>query len=239
MMNRIPTTHVGSLPRPERLLAVMQAAASGKAIDEARLRNETRKAVAEVVAKQAALGIDFVSDGEMSKPDYATYVTERLSGFDGTWQGHVAQDLAEFPAFSRHLVRTGAVVPRAGGACCRGEVSMRGMDALHQDLAAFGAAIGQHPPTGTFLNAASPGVITVFQKNEYYPTDDAYIEAVAAAMRPEYETIVAAGHQLQIDCPDLAMGRHLAFADLTDEEFLVIVRRHVDALNEATEPLGS
>jgi 5-methyltetrahydropteroyltriglutamate--homocysteine methyltransferase len=192
-----------------------------------------RDAVAEVVERQAATGIDLVSDGEFSKPSYATYVAERLTGFGGSWKGEVAGDLRDFKEYARHLVEIGGVVPRAGNSCCQGPVTVKDTSGLEEDLTNLKAAVAVGHPTGAFMNAASPGVVAVFQKNEYYPTETAYIEAVAEALRPEYEAIVAAGFQLQLDSPDLAMGRHLCFQDLDDAGFLKIIDRNVEALNHA------
>ena len=230
--DRVYATHVGSLPRPEALLALMRTEARGAA--EVQVFAEALgEAVQAVVERQVSIGLDVVSDGEMSKPDYASYVTERLSGFEGRFVGHKAQDLRDYDGLARRLVKIGAVVPEAGGACCRGPVSMRNLNALKRDLENFRQAVDALSPPGAFINAASPGVIAVFQKNEYYPSDAAYVEAVAMAMRVEYEAIIKAGFLLQIDSPDLAMGRHLAFADLSDNEFLKIAERNVEALNLA------
>jgi len=231
--NRILTTHVGSLPRPGDLLALMQRHAAGEPLDTALLAREIRQRVAEVVGRQVEAGVDLVSDGEFSKPSYATYISERLTGFGGSFRGHAAADLRDFPDFARHLVQIGGVVPQAGGACCQGPVAVKDTSALQEDLANLGAAVTAAQPVGAFMNAASPGVVSVFQKNEYYPSEDAYIEAVAEALRPEYEAIVGAGFQLQVDSPDLAMGRHLAFAELDDDAFLKVVDRNLEALNHA------
>jgi len=231
--NRIFTTHVGSLPRPESLLELLRAKTDGQDFDAAALETELADAVRAVVARQVGTGIDIVSDGEFSKPSYATYVTERLTGFDGEFSGHAAQDLRDYREFARHLVEIGGVVPTAGGSCCRGPVRPRASTSLDTDLANLRTAAEAARPIGTFMNAASPGVVAVFQKNEHYPSEEAYIEAVAEALRPEYEAIVAAGFLLQIDSPDLAMGRHLAFAELDDDAFIAIARRNITALNEA------
>lgn len=230
---RILATHVGSLPRPPELLALLQAREEGDRNDD-ELEQRLAIAVQEVVRRQTELGMDIVSDGEFSKPSYATYIAERLSGFAGEFHGHAAADLLDYPEYARHLVSIGGVVPKAGGACCRGPVTPKSSVALTQDLRILKAAVNAARPPAAFMNAASPGVVAVFQKNEYYASEDAYIEAVAAALRPEYEAIVAAGFLLQIDSPDLAMGRHLAFTGLDDEEFLAVVRRNIAALNEAT-----
>lgn len=232
-LDRIYTTHVGSLPRPEELLVLMRAKVDGQPYDEAALAEKVRVSVMEIVAKQVAAGIDFVSDGEMSKPSYATYVAERLTGFGGEFKGHVAGDLRDYPDYARHLVEVGSVVPSAGGACCQGPVAVKDTRALDEDLTNFRNAVDAAEPFGAFMNAASPGVVSVFQKNDYYPSEDAYIEAVAEALSAEYEAIVAAGFVLQIDSPDLAMGRHLAFAEADESDFLKVVARNVEALNYA------
>ncbi|MDH3510810.1 MAG: cobalamin-independent methionine synthase II family protein [Gammaproteobacteria bacterium] len=233
--DQILTTHVGSLPRPESLLTLMHPDPDEMPIDSERLQQALADAVQEIVSRQVETGISLISDGEMSKPSYATYITERLTGFSGEFRGHAAQDLLDYRDFARRQVEIGAVVPNAGGACCRGEVSVKSLGGLQADLARFRAAVELRQPPGAFMNAASPGVIAMFQKNEYYPDDETYIEAVAMAMRHEFEAIVDAGFVLQIDCPDLAMGRHLAFMNLSEAQFLKIVRRNIEALNLAVE----
>lgn len=231
--NRILTTHVGSLPRPEPLLALMRDKAEGRAVDEAVLDHTLTEAVADVVRRQAEAGIDLVSDGEFSKPSYATYVSERLTGFGGKGALKAAADLADYRSYAAHLVKSGGVIPSGYGSCCQGPVVVKDLSGLETDLANLKAAVSAGKPHGAFMNAASPGVVAIFQKNEFYPTDEAYLEAVAEALREEYERIVAAGFLLQIDSPDLAMGRHLAFADRSDEEFLKVIDRNVEALNHA------
>ena len=231
--DQILTTHVGSLPRPECLLEVLDPGPNGAATDPESLSDELAKAVQATVSRQVATGISLISDGEMSKPSYATYVSDRLCGFSGEFRGHAARDLLDYRAFARRQVEIGAVVPNAGGACCTGPVTVGNLEGLHADLARLRTAVNLDRPLGAFMNSASPGVIAVFQKNEYYPDDETYIEAIAMAMREEYEAIVEAGFILQIDSPDLAMGRHLAFADLSDDQFLKIIRRNVEALNLA------
>ena len=230
--DRVYTTHVGSLPRPESLLAVMRPE-SRNAEEGQAFAGALGEAVQTIVKRQASIGLDVVSDGEMSKLDYASYVTERLSGFEGHFTGHKAQDLRDYQGLARRLIEIGAVVPAAGGACCRGPVAMQDLSILARDIDNLRRAVDAVSPPGAFINAASPGVIAVFQKNEYYPSEAEYIEAVAISMRVEYEAIVEAGFLLQIDSPDLAMGRHLAFADLSDAEFLKIAERNIEALNLA------
>jgi len=237
--NQILTTHVGSLPRPEELLTMMRARAEGLDYDEEQLDDTLRQAVTDIVEKQAEVGIDIVSDGEFSKPSYATYVSERLTGFGGKGRLNSAGDLRDFPAYASHLVDMGSVIPTGYGSCCQGPVGVKDTIGLTTDIANLKAATEVVKPAGAFLNAASPGVVAIFQKNEYYPDDDTYIEAVAEALRHEYEAIVAAGFMLQIDSPDLAMGRHLAFNDLSDEQFLEIIDRNVEALNHSLRNIPS
>jgi 5-methyltetrahydropteroyltriglutamate--homocysteine methyltransferase len=231
--NRILTTHVGSLPRPDAVLGPMIAKAKGEPFDAAGLNAALDQGVADIVRKQVEIGIDLVSDGELSKPSYATYVTERLSGFGGTSKGHVARDLKDFPDYARHLIKIGGVVPRGGGACCQGPVAMKNRAPLDEDIARMSKAVAAAKPTGAFLNSASPGVVAVFQLNEHYPSEDAYVEAVAEALRPEYEAIVEAGFALQLDAPDLAMSRHVNYIDMDEAGFVKIVARNVEALNHA------
>ena len=234
MSDRIYTTHVGSLPRPRSLLELLRRRAQGESVVEEALQTLLRESVRDVVAKQAAAGIDYVSDGELSKPSYATYISARLSGFGREWKGSSAADLKAFPEFAQRLIEIGGVVPKAGGACCIGPVAPNDSRALHDDLTNLRAAVDFVQPVGAFMNAASPGVAAVFQKNEFYSSEDAYIEAVAEALRPEYEAIVAAGFGLQLDSPDLAMSRHLIYARLDEADFVKIVTRNVAALNHAT-----
>jgi len=231
--DRILTTHVGSLPRPESLLTLMHDQVEGRPYDPAKLDAELSRAVKEVVQRQVDLGIDLVSDGEFSKPSYATYVSDRLTGFGGTGKIMTPADLKEFRDFSAHLVKIGGIVPKGIGSCCQGEVHVKDTTALELDLKIMKDAVAASKPVGAFLNAASPGIVAIFQKNEFYPNEDDYIEAVAEAMRVEYEAIVAAGFQLQVDSPDLAMGCHFAFAGEPDEVFLKVVDRNVAALNHA------
>jgi 5-methyltetrahydropteroyltriglutamate--homocysteine methyltransferase len=230
---RIRTTHVGSLPRSERLLALMRARLEGEPVDQTLLANVLCEDVREVVKKQVAIGIDVVSDGELSKPSYATYVTERLTGFGGQYRGPAPQDLRDYKEFARAMVEMRRIAPLGTGSCCKGPVAVKDTAALEADLQNLKDAVRLEKPHGAFMNAASPGVIGVFQKNEFYATEDEYLAAVAEAMRAEYEAIVAAGFVLQIDSPDLAMSRHTTFADLDDEAFVRIVERNVAVLNTA------
>jgi 5-methyltetrahydropteroyltriglutamate--homocysteine methyltransferase len=232
--DRILTTHVGSLPRPQGLLDLMLAKADGKSFDAVSLANKIGIAVRNVVAKQVEVGIDIVSDGEMSKPSYATYVTERLDGFGGETIGHRAYDLTDYKDYARRLVEVGGVIPSMTGPCCEGPVGVKDEEPLRNDLANFDAAVRAEHPKAAFMNAASPGVVSLFQRNKFYDTEDEYLEAIANVLRAEYEAIVDAGFVVQIDSPDLAMGRHMAYADKSDMEFRDVVVRHVEVLNAAT-----
>jgi 5-methyltetrahydropteroyltriglutamate--homocysteine methyltransferase len=239
LVNRIQTTHVGSLPRPDSLLAIMHAKADGKSYDPAALDAELARSVKEVVRQQVEAGIDFVSDGEFSKPGYATYISERLTGFAGTGKIMTPADLKEFKAFSAHLVKIGGIVPKGIGSCCQGPVAVKDTVALETDLRIMKDAVAAAKPVGAFLNAASPGIIAIFQQNEFYKTEEEYIEAVSEAMRVEYEAIVNAGFLLQVDSPDLAMGCHFAFAKEPQDVFLKVVDRNVEALNHALRNIPS
>jgi len=232
VMPSIATTHVGSLPRTPQLLAAM--AARAPTIDEL-----VRRDVAAVVRKQAELGIDVVSDGELSKPGYATYITERLTGFGGHHRGYSPQDLRDYPEFARNLVETRRIQKPSGGVCCQGAVTVKSTAALEQDLRNFRDAVAAARPHAAFMNAASPGVIAVWQHNEYYKTEDEYLGAVADAMRAEYEAIVEAGFVLQIDCPDLAMARHMNYSKLADDAFVQLVERNVAVLNHAVRNIAA
>ncbi len=236
--DRILTTHVGSLPRPDELRNMLMRREAGEAIDETAFDASVRNAVAEIARKQVEAGIDVVSDGEMSKISYATYVKDRYDGFGGEGKRRGAQDLMDYRDFARYLVEIGGTIPSASGPCCQGPITLRDPEPLTKDLANFRAAITAVPPAEAFLNAASPGVVSVFLDNEHYPSHDAYLEALAAALQDEYRAITDAGFLLQIDCPDLAMGRHLKHADKSIAEFRDIAARHIEVLNAATADIA-
>ncbi len=229
---RFLTTHTGSLPRPGDLIHMMYAKEAGDAVDAAALSARVRAAVAEVVAKQVAAGVDIVNDGEMSKPSYATYVKDRLDGFGGTGNTFVYQDLADFPNLAKRVFGDPGRSRRKTPAC-NAPVGVRDADAACIDADNLKAAVAQERPAGMFMSAASPGVVSLFFRNDYYPSQEAYLFAIADAMRHEYETVAKAGIVLQIDCPDLAMGRHIQYADLSLQEFRRRAHLHVEALNHA------
>jgi 5-methyltetrahydropteroyltriglutamate--homocysteine methyltransferase len=232
--DRILTTHVGSLPRSQAVVDKLFARMNGEPYDQAEFDAVMQRGVSEAVAKQASVGVDVVSDGETSKVSYSTYVTDRLTGFEGDSPRRLNVDVAPYPEFREKLARmTGAQpMPRA---VCVGPIAIKDRDLLKKDLAHMKEAVEGSGVTEGFLNAASPGVVSVFQPNQYYPTHEAYIEALADVMKEEYEAIVEAGFILQLDCPDLAMARHTAFQDLSEPEFLKRAELQMEALNYALE----
>jgi 5-methyltetrahydropteroyltriglutamate--homocysteine methyltransferase len=232
MTDHILTTHVGSLPRSAAVTDLVFAQERGEAIDGAEFDRVIRLAVDEVVRLQVANGIDLVSDGEMSKISYATYIKDRITGFDGDSARTPPKDLEAFPSFMERQSKGGGT-PTYRRPKCVGPIAVKSMGPLEDDVAHMQAAISAHHPVGGFMNAASPGVIALFQPNEYYPTQDAYLEALAEAMRPEYEAIVAAGLILQLDSPDLGLGRHMMYKDRSDADYLMLIGAHVEALNHA------
>lgn len=229
--DRILTTHVGSLPRPQDVVDVLFAQDRGEAVDPKHFEDVVAKAVQETVRLQVEAGLDIIDDGEMSKISYATYIRHRLTGFEGDSSRPTPQDLDDYPEYRDRLVKAGhsATYRRP---VCKGPIAVKNLEPLKADIARLKTAIA---PTGKegFMNAVSPGTIAVFQPNEYYPSHEAYLEALSTAMQTEYETIVNSGLILSIDCPDLAMGRHSRFKNLTDEEFLRYAELQVEAINHA------
>ena len=233
--DRFLTTHAGSLPRPADLVRMMYAKEEDVPVDRAALAARIRAAVADVVSKQAAAGIDLINDGELSKPSYATYVKDRLNGFGGTGNTFVYQDLAEFPELSKRVFGDPGRSRRKTPAC-NAPISVRDAAAAEADVANLKSALGSissSASSGGFMSAASPGVVSLFFRNDHYPNQEAYLHAIAAAMRQEYEAVAAGGLVLQIDCPDLAMGRHIQYADLSLAEFRKRAQMHIEALNHA------
>ena len=230
----IETTHVGSLPRGPELVPLLLARDHGEAYDEAEFDRVVQAAVDEAVAEQIAAGVSIVSDGEMGKVGYSTYVIERLEGFGGHTPRKPAQDLAQVPELAKKLshimgaqefTRASAIAP----------IRLKTLAPLHDDIRRFKAALEKRGRGAkAFMNAASPGLITAFQPNRYYPSHEAYLADLVDAMKPEYDTIAAAGFSLQLDCPDLAMSRHTGYQDLTEAEFLATIAANVEALNAAT-----
>jgi 5-methyltetrahydropteroyltriglutamate--homocysteine methyltransferase len=228
----ILTTHVGSLPRPQEVVDLLFAQDRGETVEEAKFDETMRRAAADLVARQAEAGIDIVSDGEVSKISYATYIRHRLTGFDGDSARPTPQDLDDFPEYRDRLVKAGhsATYKRP---VCRGPIKVKNLKPVERDIAHMKEALSKTKVVEGFMNAVSPGTIAVFQPNEYYPSHEAYLAALADAMREEYELIAKSGLLLQLDCPDLAMGRHTRFKNLTDDEFLRNAELQVEALNHA------
>jgi 5-methyltetrahydropteroyltriglutamate--homocysteine methyltransferase len=234
---RILTSHVGSLPRSAEVLRVLDQRENEGPFDIAEFDRAMDAAVTDIVARQVQTGIDVVSDGEMSKISYATYVHDRLAGFSSVGSTEASKphlDVAPFPAFREKMAQlTGK--RRFKRVTCVGPISVGDRSGLDRDLKNMRSAVGSSKPEESFLNAASPGIVASFLVNAYYPTYEAYVEAIALAMREEYQAIVTAGFLLQVDCPDLAMSRHTLFQDLTEAEFLKRIELHVEALNLALE----
>jgi 5-methyltetrahydropteroyltriglutamate--homocysteine methyltransferase len=234
--DRILTTHVGSLPRSDAVTHVLFARENRDPLDNRAAAVTISDAVREVVRRQVEVGIDVVSDGEMNKIGYATYIKDRVTGFDGDTPREPGQDLVEFPRLLTKLAAMGHTAkyrrPR-----CVGEIRVKDTGPLETDIENLRAAVAAGKPREAFMNAASPGVIALFQPNDYYKTQDDYLEAVAAAMRSEYQAIVAAGFLLQIDAPDLGMGRHTMYRARTVDEFLKLAAMHVEVLNHALRDL--
>lgn len=228
--DRILTTHVGSLPRSQAVTDVVFSHEKGEEIAGADAI--IRQAVSDVVLKQVQSGVDLVSDGEMSKISYATYIKDRISGFDGDSEREPPSDLEEFPGFLNRQASSGGT-PTYRRPCCVGDIKVKDMRPVQVDIDNLLSAISKHNPTQSFMNAASPGVIALFQPNKHYATHEAYLEALADAMAHEYRAIVDAGIVLQLDSPDLGLGRHMMFKDKTDEEYQSLAAMHVAALNQA------
>ena len=230
----IKTTHVGSLPRTQKVVDFIFARENGQAFDQSEFEAAMTEAADATVARQVEAGIDVVSDGETSKISYATYVKDRYTGFDGDSPRNAPADLKLFPGFLKRLADDGGT-PTYARPMCVGEVKSKGQDELLADIANLKAGMAAHGASEGFMNAASPGVISLFLQNDFYATREEYLGALADAMREEYRTIVDNGLYLQLDCPDLALSRHMLFNDLSDDEFLKIAAMHVEALNHALD----
>jgi 5-methyltetrahydropteroyltriglutamate--homocysteine methyltransferase len=229
---RFLTTHVGSLPRSQAVVDMIFARERGDAVDEASFDAVMRDAVDDVVRLQVQAGIDIVSDGEMSKISYATYVKDRYTGFDGDSPRRTPADLLDFPGFMKRLA-SGGGTPNYRRPCCVGPIGVRTMEPLRKDIENVKIAAARHGAKQVFMNAASPGVVALFQPNQHYADDDAYLQALAHALRHEYHAIVDAGLILQLDSPDLGLGRHMMYKDLDESAYLARIEKHIEALNFA------
>ncbi|MEQ3549453.1 cobalamin-independent methionine synthase II family protein [Pseudonocardia nematodicida] len=233
MTDRIRTTHVGSLPRPADLLEMINAHDRGQKVDEVELARVVERSVHAAVRTQVEVGIDVVSDGEMSKIGYATYLRHRMSGFEiGDAPRATPADLDAYPEYKERLHRSGATVSYLRP-ICRAPISYTDRKPLETDLSTLHAAMDAAGASSAFMNAPSPGIVALFQPNEFYPDEDTYLDAIAAALKTEYDAIVAAGFDLQIDAPDLGMGRHNKYKHLTDEQFLARAEVLVEVLDHA------
>ena len=233
MTDKICTTHVGSMPRSQAVVDMLFAQDKGEPYEQTAFDTTMKMAVHDIVGKQKAAGVDVPSDGEMSKISYATYIRHRLTGFEiGDAPRATPKDLDEYPNYRDRLAQAGGT-PKYHRPICRGEITVKDTRPLEQDITNLTAALDAHGLTDGFMNAASPGVIAVFQPDEYYNDFETYLHALAGVMKQEYDAITEAGLQLQIDCPDLAMGRHIKYRDEDDATFLRYAEMQVDALNDA------
>lgn len=233
----IATTHVGSLPRGEKLSSLLLARDNGEPFDSDEFESLVQSSINQAVANQVASGVSILSDGEMGKVGYSTYMTERLEGFGGHVDRKPAKDLAAHPELAKKL---SAIMGKQEfvRASCVGPVKLKTLEPAHDDIRRFTTALAEHGKGArAFMNAASPGLITAFQINQHYPSHETYLADLVSAMRPEYEAIIDAGLDVQFDCPDLAMARHTGFQDASDDEFLKIAESNIEALNAATQGL--
>jgi 5-methyltetrahydropteroyltriglutamate--homocysteine methyltransferase len=230
-VDRILTTHVGSLPRSQAVTDVLFAR-EGTGTLPPNPEAVIRDAVVAIVKKQVEVGIDIVSDGEMGKISYATYIKDRLSGFDGDTPREPGQDLVEHPRLLEKLAKLGSTAKYRRPKCVA-DIRVKDLKPMQEDIANLQAAIAAAKPKEAFINTASPGTIALFQPNDYYKTQDAYLEAVAEGMRAEYEGLTKAGLLIQIDAPDMAMGRHTMYRDRTENDFVGLAARHIEVLNHA------
>ena len=237
-LNKILTSHVGSLPRSQEVVDFIFARENNQNYDEKSFDECMERNVLSTVEKQKNSGIDIVSDGETSKISYATYVKDRYTGFSGDSPRNAPEDLKLFPGFLQRLADEGGT-PQYARPMCTGEVKSKGQGELQKDITNLKNAMKAKGVERGFMNAASPGVISLFLQNDFYATREAYLAALADAMREEYETIVASGLDLQLDCPDLALSRHMLFSDLSDSEFIKIAESHMEALNHALKNVPS
>ncbi len=232
--DRILTTHVGSLPRPDELADMLLDREHGKAIDAETFATAAARAVKDIVQRQIEIGIDVISDGEMAKVGYSTYIKDRCTGFSGDSPRRPPADLARFPSYMERQSKTGEA-PTITRPVCTGDIAVKDRAPLRTDIDNFQAALVATPALDAFLNASSPGVISAFLPNEHYATEDDYLEALGVVMREEFEEITQAGFVLQIDCPDLAMARHTQYKDVDDDTFVRDAGRRVAVLNAALE----
>ncbi len=231
-MTKIKTTHVGSLPRSNELSDLLFKKDKKEKIDLENFDAVVKKDVQKIVKKQVDLGIDFISDGEMSKISYATYVKDRIDGFSGESERKAPKDLDDFPTFKERIARSGGT-PSYTRPCCTNELKIKDTLSLTKDIKNFKEALVENNHDFAFMNAASPGVISAFLPNKFYKDDDEYLDSLSKIMKQEYEEIVSNDIYLQLDCPDLALARHMTFKDLSDEDFLKRAEKQIEFLNQS------
>jgi 5-methyltetrahydropteroyltriglutamate--homocysteine methyltransferase len=236
-MDKIKTTHVGSLPRSNELSDLLFKKDKKEEIDVRNFDEIVKRDVKKIVKKQIDLGIDFISDGEMSKISYATYVKDRIDGFSGESERKAPQDLDDFPTFKERIARTGGT-PTYTRPCCTHELKIKDKLSLTKDINNFKKALDENKHKLGFMNAASPGVISAFLPNKFYKNDDEYLDALANIMKAEYEEIVSNDINLQLDCPDLALARHMTFKDLSEVEFLKRAEKQIEFLNHSIKNIA-
>ena len=231
-------THVGSLPRSQAVVDMIFAREHGKEFDRTEFDGTMTAAASETVRKQVEAGIDIVSDGETSKISYATYVKDRYTGFEGDSPRNAPADLKLFPQYLKRIAESGGT-PQYSRPQCTGPIRPRGHGDLQKDIANLKAGMAEHGAKQGFMNAASPGVVSLFLPNAYWPTREAYLSELAGALKDEYRIIVDSGLHLQLDCPDLALSRHMYFTDLSDDEFVKVAEQNMEALNDALDGLDA
>jgi 5-methyltetrahydropteroyltriglutamate--homocysteine methyltransferase len=231
-MDKIKTTHVGSLPRSNELSDLLFKKDKKEKIDTNNFDEIVKRDVKKIVEKQINLGIDFISDGEMSKISYATYVKDRIEGFSGESERKAPQDLDDFPTFKERIARSGGT-PTYTRPCCTHELKIKDKQSLTKDINNFKTALEENNHKLAFMNAASPGVISAFLPNKFYKDDDEYLNALSKIMTSEYEEIISNDINLQLDCPDLALARHMTFKDLSEEDFLKRAEKQIEFLNNS------
>ena len=235
-MDKIKTTHVGSLPRSKKLSEILFRKDKNELFDQGELDKIIEEDVNKIVKKQIDIGIDIISDGEMSKISYATYVKDRLHGFSGESERRAPKDLDDFPSYKEKIAKSGGT-PTYTRPCCTADLKIKDTKSLTKDISNLKSALKKNNHSQGFINSASPGVISNFLPNKFYKNDDKYLEALSKMMKTEYDEITKNDLLLQIDCPDLALARHMTFKNVSDEEFLVRAEKQIECLNEAIKDI--
>ena len=237
-MDKIKTTHVGSLPRSKKLSEILFKKDKNELFDQGELDKIIEEDVNKIVKKQIDIGIDIISDGEMSKISYATYVKDRLHGFSGESERRAPKDLDDFPSYKEKIAKSGGT-PTYTRPCCTADLKIKDTKSLTKDISNLKSALNKNNHSQGFINSASPGVISNFLPNKFYKNDDKYLEALSKMMKTEYDEITKYDLILQIDCPDLALARHMTFKNVSDEEFLVRAEKQIECLNEAIKDIDA